>query len=160
MSIFSNISKENKVSLAGITCHCRAQNMQMAVKHLESLLSFPHMQDSVRVKGIYPTTFLAYMPGREMQMWKQLPDNMPAPKFLSPGNFFQLLLTPRASLSLHWMKRYLHIFQNRNLISNWLLLDCERVGNRTQQNFPQEPFSMAHPKPSRKEKEPKNSLGI
>lgn len=68
------------------------------------------MQDSVHIRGIYSTTFFAYTLGSEKQMWKQLPDNMPAPKFLSPENFFQLLLTPRASLYLHWMKRYLPYF--------------------------------------------------
>lgn len=83
---------------------------------------------------------------RENQMWKQLPDIMPAPKFFAQ----ETSLTSSASLSLHWRKK--KICTVSELKSNFQLasLRLSTIGNGTQQNFPQALFSMAHPKPAGK----------
>lgn len=84
--------------------------------------------------------------GGENQMWKQLPDIMPALKFLCPRNVPH---TKSIIFALEKKKKICTVSEQK---SNFQLafLGLSTTGNRTQQNFPQALFSMAHPKPAGK----------
>lgn len=77
------------------------------------------------------------------------------PQFLTSSSSYSI----KSIIVFSQERKKIYTYLNINLISNWLLSEWT-LGNRTQQNFPRALFSMAHPKPSRKEKEPKTSFGI
>lgn len=91
--------------------------------------------------------------GNEKQKWKQLPDTVLDPDFYAQEISFNIYTKNIISFALEEKNLYKseHKFNFQLTSLEWIL------DHRTQQNFPQAPLPMAHPKPSRKERDPKAS---